>query len=246
MREKATKDILVIDDNPDISRLIRDSLPASRYGVTAAETGQEGLRMFQASRPDLLILDLNLPDMAGLDILRTIRKTDQETPIFIVSGLSDEVNMVSGLYLGADEYMTKPFSPLLFQVRVDTFFKRREGETVVPPQVSSPPGGDEIVRGLLRIDPAAKKVFFKGDRVSLPQKDFAILKLLAASPERIFTRRQILQTVWGNDPNSSERMVDNQVRRLREKLYEYTGCDDWIHTVRGEGYRFTSYYELIK
>lgn len=228
------KSILIIEDDRDLANLMYEALKPPHYHVTMADSGSEGLRLFTENLPDLLLLDLTLPDIDGTEICRTIRKTDEKTPIFIVSARVEEVDRILGLELGADDYITKPFSVRELRARVDTFFRRWEKRKSQGSSVA----GDTIIHGSLRIDKTNELVALNGRTVVITGKEFHILELLAESPDKVFTRKMIIDAVWGTDWEGSERMVDTCVRRIRDKLVSAGGHPRWIRTVWGSGYKF--------
>ncbi|WCL47801.1 response regulator transcription factor [Leptospira sp. GIMC2001] len=236
------KNILVIEDDPDIGNLIRKSLDSSHYTTVIQSTGEEGLKHYKVSHPDLIILDLSLPDLDGMDVCRSIRKTDESTPIFILSARTEEIDRIMGLELGADDYITKPFSVRELKTRVDVFFRRWDKKIGIKPNIGS---GGEIIRGALKIDPIRRRVTLNENIINISRKEFDILQLLASSPGKVFSREMILESVWGVEWDGFERMIDSHIKRIRSKLEKNSAQPEWIETIWGIGYRFSDNYDNI-
>ncbi|EMF80985.1 response regulator receiver domain protein [Leptospira weilii serovar Topaz str. LT2116] len=209
------KTILVIEDDPDIGNLIRKSLDSAHYSTTLQTSGEEGLKFYKANHPDMVILDLSLPDIDGIEVCRTVRRNDENTPIFIVTARNEEIDRIMGLELGADDYITKPFSVRELKTRVDVFFRRWDKKAGIKPNVGA---SGEIIRGALKIDPVRRRVTLKDNIVNISRKEFDILQLMAASPGKVFSREMILEAVWGMEWDGFERMIDSHVKRIRSKL----------------------------
>ena len=205
------KRILIIEDDRDIVELVRYNLANEGFQVNAALDGNTGLSSLKKTPPDLLLLDLMLPKMSGLEICREVRKDDSlnRLPILMLTARGDEADRVVGLEMGADDYVTKPFSPRELIARVKALLRRAE-----PPADS--PRVLEI--GKLAIDPASYRVSHSGRPVPLSTLEFRLLYYLASRPNRVFTRDQLLDAVWGTDRFVTPRSVDVYVRRLREKI----------------------------
>lgn len=222
------KKILVVDDERDIIELLEYNLQREGYKVLKAMTGEEALDLIERSLPDLIILDLMLPNLDGLEICR-ILKRDKKTaslPIIILSAKGEESDIIVGLELGADDYITKPFSPKVLIARVKTVLRRLEGK-------SSP---KEIIKiEDLTIDIPRHKVILKGEPIELTATEFNLLKCLASRPGRVFTRDQLLERAWPDRTFITERSVDVHIRRLRRKLKT---ASKFILTIRGIGYKF--------
>ena len=225
------KRILIIEDDRDIVELVRYNLANEGFQVSAAHDGAGGLATLRKSPPDLLLLDLMLPRASGLDICREIRKDEtlNRLPILMLTARGDEADRVVGLEMGADDYVTKPFSPRELIARVKALLRRAE-----------PPGDSPrtIEVGRLAIDPAAYRVSQSGKLVPLSTLEFRLLYYLAARPNRVFTRDQLLDAVWGTDRFVTPRSVDVYVRRLREKIENDPENPVHLKTVRGAGYLF--------
>jgi phosphate regulon transcriptional regulator PhoB len=230
-RELSMKRILIIEDDRDIVELVRYNLANEGFQVAAAFDGSSGLANLKKSPPDLLLLDLMLPRMSGLDICREIRKEESlnRLPVLMLTARGDEADRVVGLEMGADDYVTKPFSPRELIARVKALLRRAE------PPVDSP---RVLELGKLAIDPASYRVSHSGKPVPLSTLEFRLLYYLASRPNRVFTRDQLLDAVWGTDRFVTPRSVDVYVRRLREKIE--TDPENPLHlkTVRGAGYLF--------
>ena len=221
--------ILIIEDDPDIRELMKHHLERDGYVVVGAPTGEEGLRLARKSPPGLVILDLMLPGMDGLEVLRKLRADSKtrELPTVIVSAKGEEADIVSGLELGADDYLTKPFSPRVLVARVRAVLRRRE-----EPQAPE----DEVIRiHDLTIHPGRHEVLVGKKPVELTFTEFRILHILARRPGWVFTRSRIVDSIHGESYPVTERAVDVQIVGLRKKLGR---AGDYIETVRGVGYRF--------
>ncbi len=221
--------VLVIEDEADIAELIRYNLEAERYKVSWAETGEVGLRKARQERPSIVLLDLMLPGVDGLEVCRRL-KADADTagiPVIMVSARGEETDIVTGLELGAVDYVTKPFSPRVLTARVRAVLRRQ----------SAAPIDDEEPLSLegIEIHPGRREVSVGGAPVELTNSEFRILHFLARRPGWVFTRYQIVDGVRGENYPVTERSVDVQIVGLRKKL---EGSGDLIETVRGVGYRF--------
>lgn len=225
------KRILIIEDDKDIVELIRYNLEKERFQVFWASDGLSGLAQIRKAPPDLLILDLMLPKLPGLEICREVRRDPSlnRLPILMLTARGDEADRVVGLELGADDYVTKPFSPRELVARVRALLRRTEpaGEAEKP-----------IVIGTLVIDPAALRVTRAGKPVPLSTLEFRLLYYLASRPNRVFTRDQLLDAVWGTERFVTPRSVDVYIRRLREKIEDEPDAPTYLKTVRGAGYLF--------
>jgi len=225
------KRILIIEDDRDIVELVRYNLANEGFQVNAAFDGATGLTTLKKSPPDLLLLDLMLPKMSGLDICREVRKDESlnRLPVLMLTARGDEADRVVGLEMGADDYVTKPFSPRELIARVKALLRRTE-------PLADAPRVLEI--GRLAIDPASYRVSHAGKPVPLSTLEFRLLYYLASRPNRVFTRDQLLDAVWGTDRFVTPRSVDVYVRRLREKIEADPENPLHLKTVRGAGYLF--------
>lgn len=221
------KRILVVDDEPSIVELIRVNLEDGGYEVGVAADGDEALERFSQEAWDLVILDLMLPGVDGIEVCRRIRKESQ-VPIIMLTAKADEIDRVLGLEMGADDYVTKPFSPRELLARVRAIL-RRVPDTVVT--------GELIQYGRLRLNLEKRTVEIDGDRVQLTPREFDLLHLLARYPGRIFQRDYLLEQLWEYEYTGGTRTVDVHIRRLRQKLEHHPQYAEAIETVHGIGYR---------
>ena len=226
------KKILVVDDEKPISDIIKFNMVKEGYEVVTAFDGREALEMFEAERPDILILDLMLPELDGLEVARTIRKTSN-VPIIVLSAKDSEFDKVIGLEIGADDYMTKPFSNRELQARVKAILRRTE-LTIENQEAEAAP--TEIVIGDLQILTDAFVVKKHGEELDLTHREFELLHHLATHIGQVMTREHLLETVWGYDYFGDVRTVDVTIRRLREKIEDIPSRPEYILTRRGVGY----------
>jgi len=218
--------ILVVDDEPKIVRLARDYLEKNGFRVTTAADGQSALTIAHREKPDLVILDLMLPHIDGREVCRILRR-ESDVPIIMLTALSEEIDQVTGLEIGADDYITKPFSVRALVARVRALLRRTRGEVKAPSLVRS---------GGLEIDLKKYSVALQGSPVKLTPNEFKILHLLASHPGQILTRDQLLDDLRGA-ASSLDRSVDSHIKNLRKKLEAASG-ESMIETVYGVGYRF--------
>ncbi|MBC5618269.1 response regulator YycF [Streptococcus anginosus] len=226
------KKILVVDDEKPISDIIKFNMVKEGYEVVTAFDGREALEMFEAEHPDILILDLMLPEMDGLEVARTIRKTSN-VPIIVLSAKDSEFDKVIGLEIGADDYMTKPFSNRELQARVKAILRRTD-LTIENQEAEAEP--KEIVIGDLQILTDAFVVKKHGEELDLTHREFELLHHLATHIGQVMTREHLLETVWGYDYFGDVRTVDVTIRRLREKIEDIPSRPEYILTRRGVGY----------
>lgn len=227
----AKQQILVVDDERDIQELVSYNLIKNGYQVTTVATGEEAITRARSDLPDLVVLDLMLPGVDGLDVCKAL-KNDPKTahlPVIMLTAKGEEVDVVTGLEVGADDYITKPFSPRVLVARVRALFRKYQRDE------ESEPDSTSVKRGELMIDPGRHQVNLYGKPVDLTFSEFKILQYLAKRPGWVFTRNQIIDAVHGDDYPVTERSVDVQIVGLRKKLGEY---GERIETVRGVGYRF--------
>jgi len=224
----ANESILVVDDEEDVLELVRYNLDRSGYRVETASSGEEALAKARRKLPDLVILDLMLPGMDGLEVCKRLKNNvkTEGLPIIVLTAKGEETDVVTGLELGADDYVTKPFSPKVLIARVRRILRR-----AVSRDMEKPP----IRIGDIVMDPGRREVLVKGKRVNLTFTEFNILYALARRPGMVFTRYQIVDAVHGDDYPVTDRAVDVQIVSLRKKL---GSCGNYIETVRGVGYRF--------
>lgn len=230
------KKILVIDDEPMIVESVSYNLKQEGYDVMTATDGETGLKLAETGNFDLILLDLMLPGMDGMEVCRTIRKTS-EIPIIMLTAKEGEIDRVLGLELGADDYVIKPFSMRELMARVKRVLKRTAIGTEADGAKATGRGG-AIVSGRLQIDLLGHEVTVNGETVNLSSKEFELLKILASHPGQVLTREQLLDLVWGNDFYGDSRTVDVHIRWLREKIEADPGNPEFILTVRGVGYKF--------
>ncbi len=222
------KDILIIEDEKDLVELIQYNLEKEGFRVMYAYDGEDGLRLARSKRPSLVLLDLMLPRLDGLEVCRRM-KQDPKTdgiPIIILSVKDSEADIVAGLELGVDDYITKPFSPRILTSRVRAVLRRSERETSSRKRIN--------IDGLV-VDPSRHEVFLGDKNVALTMTEFRLLEYLAMRPGRVFTRNQLMSGVLGEDSMVVDRTIDVHVVSLRKKLGEYA---KYIVTVRGLGYKF--------
>jgi DNA-binding response OmpR family regulator len=222
------KTVLVVDDEPKIVQLARDYLEHAGFTVASASDGREALASFRANAPDLIVLDLGLPLVDGLDVARAIRKSSN-VPIVMLTGRGDEADRVAGLELGADDYVTKPFSPKELVARVRAVLRRAE--------VAATPA-DVVRAGDVTLDIPRMSVRVKAKAIELTPTEFQILATLARAPGRVFTRGQLLDAVHGVAFESYERAIDAHVKNIRRKLEPDSREPRYLLTVHGVGYRF--------
>ena len=223
------RSILVVEDEPRIAQLARDDLEHAGFAVRIAATGEAALQTIRRDRPDLVVLDLGLPGIDGLDVTRAIRR-DSALPVIMVTARDDELDKLVGLELGADDYMTKPFSPRELVARVRAVLRRAEA--------SSDPHPDEVIRaGGLTMDVARMRTRLADRAIDLTPTEFALLAALARQPGRIFTRSQLLDAIHGVAFESFERAIDTHVKNIRRKLEPDPRRPAHLLTVYGVGYR---------
>jgi len=227
----AGKKILLIEDDRDIVELVRYNLEKEGFQFTAVGDGASGLAQVHKSPPDLLLLDLMLPKLSGLEICKEVRRDEtlNRLPIVMLTARGEEADRVVGLDLGADDYVTKPVSPRELVARVKALLRRVE-----PAETAEKP----IEIGALRIEPASYRVTRNRKAIPLSTLEFRLLYYLAARPNKVFTRDQLLDAVWGTERFVTPRSVDVYIRRLREKIESDPQRPAFVKTVRGAGYMF--------
>jgi len=232
--------VLVVDDEPAIVQVIRDRLLREGFQVRAAATGQAALAAIREP-PDLLILDLMLPDLDGFEVLRRLRQGGLDLPVIVLTARDDEVDVVVGLELGADDYVVKPFNPRELVARVRAVLRRttRLAAPEAAP-VSSPAGkghAPEVPASGLYLEPFARRAWFQGQLLDLRPREYDLLYFLAQHPDRVLSRETLLEQVWGTAEYIDDRTIDVHVHRLRQKLAEIDPAAEPIQTERGIGYR---------
>ena len=222
--------ILVVEDERAIREMVTFHLQRASFSVVEAANCQEAMIIISDEQPDLAIIDWMLPDMSGLELTRNLRrnKDNEDLAIIMLTAKNEERDMIAGLHGGADDYITKPFSPKELVARIRTVLRR-----------SQPSAIDEIIKsGVIEIDSAAHRVKLNGDQIKLGPTEYRLLKFFVTHPDRVFSRSQLLDKAWGGNVYVEERTVDVHVRRLRAIL-EKSGAEDYIQTVRGAGYRYS-------
>jgi two-component system alkaline phosphatase synthesis response regulator PhoP len=224
MAEAVGPTVLVVDDEPAIRELVRFTLEREGFRVRLAGDGWEALDAARREAPDLVVLDLMLPGLSGEDVCRALR-AEMDVPVLMLTARKEESDRVSGLELGADDYVTKPFSPRELAARVRAILRRTRGRDM--------PGSEGLV-----VDVERRRVTLDGRPIDLTYTEFELLRTLRAYPGRVFSREDLLSRVWGQDFYGDTRTVDVHIRHLREKLGEDPAHPRFIETVRGVGYRF--------
>jgi len=223
-------DLLLVEDDPAIAELVQLHLGQAGFSVQRERDAPGAVRAIQARAPDLVLLDLTLPDGDGLDVCRFLREQHARMPVIIVSARSSEAHRVLGLELGADDYLAKPFSMLELVARVRALLRRVQQQ---PPTAGAP-----LRFGALRIDPQRRELVRGGDRLALTLREFDLLYFLAQHPGEVFSRTDLLDRVWGAGFDGYEHTVNSHINRLRGKIEPDAQDPRWIQTVWGVGYRF--------
>jgi DNA-binding response OmpR family regulator len=231
MGTEAAARILLVDDERAIQKLLAYPLQRDGYDVVAAHDGREALDRFAAEPFDLVVLDVMLPRVDGIEVCRRLRARSQ-VPIIMLTARDDEVDKVLGLEIGADDYITKPFSVREFRSRIRAALRRTEM------QRAQPTAEAPIVAGDLRIEFQRREVTLRGDPVTLTYAEFEILAALARSPGAVLTRETLLESLWGDSAYRDPRTIDVHIRHLREKIERDPSSPEYLCTVRGVGYRF--------
>ena len=227
------KKILVVDDEKPISDIVKFNLDKEGYDVVTAYDGEEALKKVEAESPDLILLDLMLPKIDGLEVARQIRK-EHDTPIIMLTAKDSEIDKVLGMELGADDYVTKPFSNRELVARVKANLRRTASSNAASNEEDE--ANKELEVGDLTIHPDAYTVSKRGENIELTHREFELLHYLARHLGQVMTREHLLQTVWGYDYFGDVRTVDVTVRRLREKIEDNPSHPEWLVTRRGVGY----------
>ncbi|HMC01450.1 MAG TPA: response regulator transcription factor [Flavobacteriaceae bacterium] len=220
--------ILLVDDEPDILEIVGYNLSAEGYQIVTATNGADAVKKAKKEKPQLIILDVMMPEMDGIEACEHIRNIPElnETIITFLTARSEDYSQVAGFDAGADDYITKPIKPKVLVSKVKALLRRLKEEEV----------NDSIVKiGQLTIDHEAYKVILKGEEIVLPRKEFELLSLLSSKPGKVFKRDEILDKVWGNEVVVGGRTIDVHIRKLREKI-----GDDSFKTVKGVGYKFVN------
>jgi two-component system alkaline phosphatase synthesis response regulator PhoP len=226
MMQELPEKILIVDDEPDIIEFINYNLKNKGYLTDSAANGVEAIRKARTFQPDLILLDMMMPEKDGLQTLRELRVMPdfEKTPVIFLTALRDEKSEITGLQTGADDYITKPIKPELLATRVSAVLRRMKKDREAE---------EKMVMGDLEINKTKFTVTYKEEEIILAKKEFELLSLLASKPGRVFLRNEILQRVWGSEVIVGDRTIDVHIRKIRQK----TGVD-FITTVKGVGYKF--------
>lgn len=230
-----TRNVLIIEDNPGIGELVRMHVAELGMNPILCERGDTGLERFREGGIDLVVLDLMLPGLDGLSICREIRSGPGYVPVLMLTAKSTELDRVLGLEMGADDYLTKPFSVAELSARVKALFRRVDA---MASATVTQPSQQELITDGLRIDPLRRRVFIKDQPVELTAREFDLLWHFATHPGRVFSRAQLLDTVWGYSHEGYEHTVNTHINRLRGKIEADPADPVFIQTVWGVGYRF--------
>ena len=226
MSGKASYRLLIIDDDVALNELLREYLERFGHRLAAATTATDGIRLLRRDRPDLLILDVMLPDADGMEVCREIRR-ESDIPIVMLTARGDVPDRVLGLEFGADDYVPKPFEPRELVARIETLMRR-----------SRQPATPRLMSGDLTLDSETRRVELAGAKVDLTNMEFELLRVLMESRGRVLTRDAVLQALRGIDADVFDRSVDMLVSRLRRKLDDDSRSPRWVKTIRGTGYQF--------
>jgi two-component system OmpR family response regulator len=221
--------VLVVDDDPHIREVIRFALDKSGFATCEAGDGKEALKKFADRKPDLIVLDINMPEFDGLEVCRAIRKSS-DVPILFLSSRDEEVDRIVGLEIGGDDYVSKPFSPRELVARVKVILRRLRPAEPPPAEPAT------LSHGLLSVSPAQHAASYAGRPVSLTAMEFAMLKEFLRRPQHVRDRNSLIEAAYGLNVHVSDRTVDSHIRHIRMK-FEAAGCDSVIETVHGVGYK---------
>jgi DNA-binding response OmpR family regulator len=224
--------IVVIEDDPSILRGLQLNLGMEGYLVRSASDGETGLALARTEKPDLVLVDVMLPRLGGLDVVREIRREDPDLPVLILSAKGQETDKVAGLQLGADDYIVKPFGLKELLARIDALLRRRRSRGETGPNRSLRKGGD------VEVDLESRKATAQGRSLELTSREFDLLAYFVTHPDRVFSREQLMEAVWGSRYFGTARTVDNFVARLRAHIGDDAEHPRHLETVRGVGYRF--------
>jgi DNA-binding response OmpR family regulator len=225
--------VLVIEDEENLQEALKYNLEREGYDVLTASDGERGLGMAREQQPDLVILDIMLPQIDGLEVCRILRR-EHDTPIIMLTAKGEEVDRVVGLELGADDYITKPFSMRELLARLRSVLRRTRNHA----HADAPPSSEVLTSGDLEVNLASHTVTLGGAELDMKPREFDLLALLVANKGRAFTRDQILERLWGQDYIGDTRTVDVHIRWIRQKIEAGPGSPNRIVTIRGVGYRF--------
>jgi DNA-binding response OmpR family regulator len=235
---------VVVEDDADMRKLLVRTLQRHGFDVAEADTGAGGLKHVQEHLPDLVTLDLNLPDLEGTEVCRRLREFS-DAYVIMITGRADEIDELTGLQIGADDYISKPFSPRTVQARIEAMFRRPRGGRALADAPASgtrsrsagtDAAGRRFVHGPLTVDIEARLALLDAEELTLTRTEFDLLALMIASPRRVWTREILLRSVWGDEWASDEHLVEVHVGNLRRKLGDQGRSPRFIRTVRGVGY----------
>lgn len=220
--------ILLVDDDPDILEFLSFNLKKENYKVYTAANGEQGLKMAEEKKPNLIILDVMMPKLDGIEACKAIRSLSGMEDVLIVflTARGEDYSQIAGFEAGADDYITKPLKPNVFLSRIKALMKRRISDSDTLPL-------QRIEAGDLLVDAVQYKVFYAGNEIFLPKKEFKLISLLASQPGKVYTRDEIYDSIWGDDVVVGDRTIDVYIRKLRKKI-----PGDHIETVKGVGYRY--------
>lgn len=225
--------ILIVDDDPHIRDVLSFALEKAGMQVSQAEDGRQALECFRTHAPDLMVLDINMPELDGLEVCREIRKVS-DVPILFLSSRDDEIDRILGLEIGGDDYVTKPFSPRELVARVNVILKRVQAAPKSPE-----PASTGLRYGKLHMQPEQHRVEWDKHPVNLTATEFAMLQMFVRQPTRVFSRDSIMNSAYDGNVYVSDRTIDSHIRHIRQKLAE-VGCENVIETVHGVGYKLAS------
>ncbi len=220
--------ILIVDDEKNIVELIKFHLKKENYRVIEAYKGKDAIDLFKKEKPDLIILDVMLPDMGGFEVCKNIRK-ESKVPIIMLTAKGEEIDKILGFELGADDYITKPFSPRELLARIKAILKRTRTTNV---------DTNQIQLGPFKVNVNRREIYKNDVLLELKPKEFDLLKLFIMNPGRVFTRQYLLEQIWGYDYLGDTRTVDVHIRRLRQKIEDNAKNATYIKTIHGVGYKF--------
>ncbi|MBR1861144.1 MAG: response regulator transcription factor [Lachnospiraceae bacterium] len=227
-----SKKVLVVDDEKLIVKGIKFSLEQDEMEVDCAFDGEEALEMLRKNEYDIVLLDLMLPKIGGYEVCQQLREFSQ-VPVIMLTAKGDDMDKILGLEYGADDYVTKPFNILEVKARIKAILRRTEQKKPVHET-----GSNELVSGRIRLDIEGRRTFIGGEEISLTSKEFEVLEILMRNPDRVYTRENLMNIVWGTDYPGDVRTVDVHIRRLREKIEKDSGNPMYVHTKWGVGYYF--------
>jgi len=231
-----SKKLLIVEDEKSIIDILSFNLKREGYETIEAMDGETGLELARSDNPDLILLDVMLPKLDGFEVYRKLRQEGATTPVIMLTAREEESDKILGLEIGADDYITKPFSMRELLARIKANIRRSKMEESAS---GTSREGDQIVAGDLRIDLGRLEVFKSGKPVDLTQREFELIKFLASAPNKVFSREELMEKVWNYDYYGDIRTVDVTIRRLREKIEDDPANPRYIITRRGAGYMFT-------